>query len=508
VDAVRAEYAAFFDKVDAVTYRYDFVDRGKLSGNTDADLARLTRDAKVIFDNKHLVIETPIGAERPSEIASDEDTKIRVPFWLLLTIYSDPTGIIFPIPSLPDDSPNTAFVERVKSAFYRDVAKLLDQVPVKKNKKRRWAERKAEIIEHLHETLAIESGKYESVRAALVADAPADAVCNLCGSKVSRHFLCSPIADLGANTGNFTDWHLGNIKSTCLLCAISNFKVPAALQPAYSLVQSKRLVYLAVTTPNVTPPPDGERDPRVRFDDTSATSRKSILPFFDAEIHPKLVVRSLESLVTLNLIGALFLHNSTRSKGTRDTKGQKRWLKPIPQSSPFAVVGELNGRARHEIPALLKSMYGALNRSVILADPMMKVDIEVPFSCLVCVVAATRNKHHELKFKPFMVSNKARTIPVVLRGFHFFDAASRDTVIQIQDLTLALGKKVKDSMKISALASSPDELLEVMVNKGGANIEKVLNQLELAAGSDPIDKYLERMQELIRKYPLVREIWR
>jgi hypothetical protein len=496
-DAIHHEYAEFFDKLDEITYRYKFVDPDKLLGDTNKDVASLARDVAVTYKDKHLVIETPIGAMRPPEIAPDATTRICVPFWLLLTIYADSTGIIFPIPSQPDDSPNMAFIERVKNSFYRGVEKLLDQVP---STGRHWKEKKAEIVEHLLETLPIVDGKYEKVRAALVADALADVTCNLCGSNVSRHFLCSPEKDLGWSTSHYTDWHQGNIESVCVLCAISNFKVPRRLDGAYSLMKQKKLVYLSTTTPNIS-------GYQVRFDDAT---RKSVLPFFDAPIQPKLVISSLESLVTLNLIGALFLHASIHAACVEEKGTRELWLKPIVGTNPFAFFGEIGKRqSKREIVALLKAMHRALNRQCILVDPMMQVDIEIPFNSLTCIMGNTRGKHYELKYKPLLVGNKTGVLPLVCDGFHLVDVATLEAINQVQTLVRTLrGKGVSDSMKISALASSPADLVDVMTSIGGCNIETVLQQLQgLGNGEEPL-VYLTRLGNLVHKYPLVTELWR
>lgn len=496
-DALRFEYAAFFNKIDEITYRYEFIDPAKLSGDTDRDINDLALQSNVSFKNKRLVIHTPIGAVRPSEVDTDEQTHIRVPFWLLLTIHADATGIIFPIPSLPDDSPNTAFVQHAKGSFHRGVEKLLDQVP---STGRHWTKRKQEILEHLHETLVVADGKYESVRASLAASTVSDAVCNLCGSNVSPHFLCSPEKDLGWSTSHYTDWHQGNIGSACALCAISNFKVPPKLEAAYSLVKQKKFIYLSVTTPNI-------NEFRVRFENAT---RKSVLPFFDAPILPKLVISSLESLVTLNLIGALFLRAGINASCVEVEGTRELWLKPIDQSNPFNFVGEIGKRqSKRKVDALLRAMHEAFNRKATLLDPMMSVDIEIPFANLTCIMGNTQGKHYELKFKPMLVSNKNGTIAVVCDGYHLVDTATLDAIEQIHALIRTLrGKGVSDSMKISALASSPGDLIEVMTATGGCNIETTLQNLRSLASGESALVYLERLRDSIHRYPLVTELWR
>ncbi len=496
-EAVRHEYREFFDGLDEITYRYKFIDPSGLSGDANRDIARLCRDSVIALADRQLVIEVPIGATRPPDVPSDAATRMRIPFWLLLTIYADPTGIIFPVPSLPDDSPNLAFIECVKATFYRRVKKLLDQVP---GTARRWEAKKAEIIKHLDGTLAVHAGKYETVRAALAATTASGTECNLCGSQVSEDFVCSPESDLGWSTSHYTDWHQGNIESTCVLCAISNFKIPRALEPANKLVKQKKVVYLSVSTPNIS-------GYTVRFDDAS---RKSVLPFFDAAIKPKLVPSSLESLVTLNLLGALFLHASVRAARVETNGKGELWLKSAMRTSPFTFVGEIGKRqSKREVVALLSTMHAAFSRGVTLIDPMMQVAIEVPFASLTCIMGNTKGKHYELKFKPLQISNKTGTLPIVCDSFHLADAETLTAVGEVQSLVRTLrGKGVSDSMKVSALASSPADLVDVMTNVGGCNIETVLNHLAaLARGEEPLS-YLERVRTLIHKYPLVTELWR
>lgn len=234
------------------------------------------------------------------------------------------------------------------------------------------------------------------------------------------------------------------------------------------------------------------------------------MPFFDAPIHPKLVISSLESLVTLNLIGALFLHDSVHTASVVNNGTRELWLKPLRHTTPFTFVGEIGKRqSKREIAALLKSMQRTLNRAVTLLDPMMSVDIEIPFNNLTCIKGNTQGKHYELKFKPMLVSNKNGTIVVVCDGYHLVDLATLDAIEEIQALVRTLrGKGVSDPMKISALASSPSDLIEVMTAIGGCNIETTLQNLQtLANGETPLI-YLERLRDSIRKYPLVTELWR
>jgi len=69
-------------------------------------------------------------------------------------------------------------------------------------------------------------------------------------------------------------------------------------------------------------------------------------------------------------------------------------------------------------------------------------------------------------------------------------------------------KKATDARKLSALSSSPSELAQLMTEEGGCKIETVLRQLETLANGQNLLAYLERMQQSIRKYPLITELWR
>jgi len=495
VEALKNEYASVFQRLNEITYRYEFISPGQVSSNIQSDVDELCQKSNIILDDKRLRIETFIGAYSP--VAPGEQTHIKLPFWLLLTIHEDPTSIIFPVPSLPSELPNKAFVDRVKTSFRQKFTGLLNSVP---SAGKRWDQKKVDILNHLGDTVTIADGDFTSVQEARAALAPGE-VCGLCGSAVPEAFLCSPETDLGWNSGRYTDWHQGNIASTCLLCAISNFKVPPELQAAHKLVKQKKLVYFAITTPNTSD------DYENRLEGVPIAS---VLPFFEASIEPRLVISSLESLVTLNLIGALFLHSSVRLAEIRGDGERELWLQGIPGADPFTFVGEIGKRrSKREISSLLTAMYQVLSRPVTVIDPILKMGIEVPFHTLICIMGNAQGRHYELKFKPLAVSNKTGMLPVVCEGYHFINSESLEAIREVGALLQGLrAKGVTDRMKVAALASGPNEFVNLMIGIGGYNAETVLEQLaKLAPGQNPID-YLEDLSVRIHQNPLTFELWR
>ena len=216
----------------------------------------------------------------------NERTRIRLPFWTLLTLQEDPTSIVFPVPSLPTQASNRAFVARVRQGFSNRVEQVLQAVP---SSRHRWPEKLADLVAHIDDTLHIESGSFNQVRGAREPKAK-ETQCGLCASPIPETFLCLPIQDLGWSPSRYTDWHTGNVGQVCLMCAVSQFKVPPEFALAERLVKQRQLVYFAISTPHAT----GESL-------LETTPKEELLPFFSADIQPKLMIDSLESLVTLNL---------------------------------------------------------------------------------------------------------------------------------------------------------------------------------------------------------------
>ena len=492
-EALKAEYPSVFAKLKEITYCYQFVEPAHLTGNTQKDVKHLCQQSDVTLQDGRLRIETFIGAN--SMLLPGERTTIRLPFWMLLTLQEDPTSVIFPVPALPTGAPNTAFVDRVRQGFARRVESLLQTVP---GKGRGWAAKLADLLAHIDETFHIESGSFGRVQGAREPIAP-HARCALCGSPIPKTFVCLPVQDLGWNPGRYTDWHIGDAGSVCLLCAISHFKVPPEFAMAEKLVKQRQLVYFSISTPHAT----GESL-------LDSTPKADLLPFFSADIKPQLVISSLESLVTLNVIGALFLHSAIKAAEVQRDGERDLWLEQAIELSPFSFVGQVGkARSKRALPELLRRMRDALGRAVIITDPLMFIRVEVPFHTLVCVVGAKSGRHYELKFKPLLVSNEMGMLPIVHDGYHFIDQAAVSAIEEIQRfLARFRSPKAKDRMKVTAIAADPREFTTVMVELGGFNYETVHERLaELADGGDAYE-YLKHLQTLVMQYPIIRELWR
>jgi hypothetical protein len=416
VEALKVEYPSVFAKFKEITYCYQFVEPAHLTGNVQQDVKSLCKQSDVTLKDGRLRIETFIGAN--SMLLPGEQTTIRLPFWMLLTLQEDPTSVIFPVPRLPTGAPNTAFVDRVRQGFAQHVESLLQTVP---SRGRGWATKLTDVLTHIDDTIHIESGSFGRVQGAREPTA-SDAQCALCGSPIPKTFVCLPVQDLGWNPGRYTDWHIGDAGSVCLLCAISQFKVPPEFAMAEKLVKQRQLVYFSISTPHAT----GESL-------LDSTPKADLLPFFSADIKPRLVISSLESLVTLNLVGALFLHSAIKAAEVQREGERDLWLGQAIELSPFSFVGEVRkARSKRALPELLRHMRDALGRAVVITDPLMFIRVEVPFHTLACVVGAKSGRHYELKFKPLLVSNEMGTLPVVHDGYHFIGQAAVDAIEEVQ----------------------------------------------------------------------------
>jgi len=490
-EALKAEYPSVFAKFREMTYSYQFVQPTHLTRNTQKEVKSLCEQSTVALGDGKLCIETFIGAN--SMLLPGEQTTIRLPFWMLLTLQEDPTSVIFPVPKLPSEAPNMTFVNRVRQGFAQRVESLLQTVP---SKSRGWSSKLADVTAHIDDTIHIESGSFGTVQAAREPIA-ADAQCALCGSSIPETFVCSPMQELGWNPGRYTDWHIGDAASVCLLCAISNFRVPPEFAPAHKLVKQRQLVYFSTSTPHAV----GESL-------LDSTPKANLLPFFSADIEPKLEVSSLESLVTLNLVGALFLHSAVRTSEVRHDGERDLWLEQAPGLSPFSFVGQVAGaRGKRALPEFLCRMRDGFARAVIITDPLMFIRVEVPFHALACLVGTKSGRHYELKFKPLMVSNKIEILPIVHDGYHFVNQAAVSAIDEVQRfLRRFRSSKVSDRMKVMAISTDPSELTTLMVDLGGFNYDTVHERLaELANGGDAYE-YLNHLKALITRYPIIAEL--
>jgi hypothetical protein len=499
VEAMRAEYPDVFARFDAISYEYEFVDPATLTGDTVKDIETLCRRSKIYLDGRRLVIRTFIGATGPSWTPS-EKTTVRLPFWLLLTLREDPVSILLPVPTLHgaggQATDNPAFVSRVRDGFHRRVRDLLASVPVSATSQARWRFKVDEAMNGLDQTFhVVHTSSFDVATDARRVDGVlATESCSMCGSPVPKSFACSPVADLGASVSNYTDWHLGDADHACVLCAISHFKTPAALEPAKELIFQRKVVYFATSTPSARP----------------ASIPAASLPFFTAiGFRPKLEVRSLESLVTLNVVAALYLHDVVGQAVHYHNGDRDLWLERVFPTGPFSFVGEV-AKAQNKVglPAFLGELYESLNRPVTLLDPLVPMQVEVPVHALACLWGVSKGRHYQFKYKPLIVSNETGMLPVIWEGYHFID---RPALAAIETLRVFVETfkhpKVSHRMKLTALASGPHELIDLLVELGGFNYETVLERLARLAGSARVEDYLKHLRELVAQTPLITEIW-
>jgi hypothetical protein len=499
VEAIRAEYPDVFARFDAVSYEYDFTDPATLTGDTDKDIKTLCQQSQVTLDGRRLVIRTFVGAHGP-HWKQDQETKIRLPFWLLLTLREDPISILFPVPTLhgsdgkPADNPN--FANRVRQGFHRRLRDLLSSAKVGKSKLAKWSTRVDEIMANIDQTFHLihTTAFDDATNARSVDGASATATCSMCGSPVPESFICSPVTDMGFSKSNYTDWHLGDADHACALCAISHFKTPDVLEPARKLIFQRKAVYFTASTPSA----------------RESSEAPAKWPFFTATgFKPKLEIRSLESLVTLNVVAALYLHNALqRAVHYRDGE-RDLWLEATFPTGPFSFVGEVaKAKSKAGMPSFLERLYKSLNRSITLLDPLLPMQVEVPFHTLVCLWGVSKGRHYQFKYKPLIVSNEATTLPIVWEGYHFVD---RQTLAAIKRLRAFVDTfkhpEVSHRMKLTALASGPEEFVETLIQLGGFNYETVLDRLaRLSEGSDT-RSYLKQMRDLVVQTPLITEMW-
>ena len=461
VETMRAEYPGVFARFDAISYEYEFVDPAMLTGDTGKDIEAFCRRSKVYLDGRRLVIRTFIGATGPSWTPS-EKTTVRLPFWLLLTLREDPVSILLPVPTLYSTNgqatDNPIFVDRVRAGFDRRVRELLESVPVSATSQAKWRAKVDEVMKGLDQTFhVVHTNSFDVATDARRVDGIlATEPCSMCGSSVPKSFACSPVADLGASVSNYTDWHLGDADRACVLCAISHFKAPAALEPAKELIFQCKVVYFAVSTPSARP----------------ADIPAAGLPFFTASgFKPKLEVRSLESLVTLNVVAALYLHDVVRQAVHYHDGDRDLWLERVFPTGPFSFVGEI-AKAQNKVglPAFLRALYESLNRPITLLDPLVPMQVEVPIHALACLWGVSKGRHYQFKYKPLIVSNETGTLPVIWEGYHCIDRLTLANVETLRTFVETFKHpKVSHRMKLTALASSPDELIEFLVELGGFN---------------------------------------
>jgi hypothetical protein len=499
VEAMRAEYADVFARFDAVSYEYDFVDPAGLTGDVAKDIEALCQQSKVYLDGRRLVIRTFIGAYGP-HWKPGERSVVRLPFWLVLTLHEDPVSVLFPVPTLygsggePADNPT--FVGRVRDGFHRRVRDLLMSTNVSKAKRAKWDKQVDEVMAAIDDTFRITHTMAfdDATDARRVDETQATVSCSMCGSRVVESFACSPVRDLGASVSNYTDWHLGDADRACVLCAISQFKAPSVLEPAKKLVFQRKVVYFAASTPSAKK--SGE----------AAAER----PFFTAAgFKPQLEIRSLESLVTLNVVAALYLHNVLQEAVHYHDGERDLWLERAFLTDPFSFVGEVaKAKSKAGMPGFLKELHGSLNRRISLLDPLLPMEIEVPFHTLACLWGAEKGRHYELKYKPLIVSNETAGLPVIWEGYHFVDQEVLGAIETLQTFVDSFRHpEVSHRMKLTALVASPEEFIETLIQPGRFNYETVIERLAQLSGGADVQDYLRQMRDLVVQTPLVTEIW-
>ncbi len=497
VEALRAEFPNVFARFDAVSYQYEFVDPAMLTGDTDKDIAALCRRSEVrLVDNgRQLLIRSFIGATGHSW-PPDARTTVRLPFWLLLTLREDPTSILFPVPVRYDDpTGNQDFFNRVREGFQGRVRALLEDVPVSNSRRDNWLRRIDEIVDHIDDTFHLtHTRKFDqAVEARDTNKKVATEECALCGSLIPPEFACSPTSDLGWSPDKYTDWHIGDADQACLLCAISNFKIPPVLKPAKQLVFQRKLVYCATSTPGA----------------VGASAQGADLPFVDVSLTPKLDITSLESLITLNVIAALYLHNTLRQAVYHRDGERDLWLQSNFDTDPFTFIGEIAvARSKSHMTDFLAQLHKSLSRKIRLLDPLQPMQIEVPFHALACVWGTSKGRHFELKYKPLIVSNETASLPIIWEGYHFLDDATLKAIHQFEAFVRSFGsREVTHRMKLTALSESPQEFVATMIERGGYGYATILKRLQqLAKEEEPLE-YLLHMRHLLRQTPLVYELW-
>jgi hypothetical protein len=500
IEAIRAEYPDIFARYDAVSYQYEFVDPRNLTGDADKDTEALCRQSQVNLNGRHLEIRSFVGAYGP-HWQPGQKTKVKLPFWLLLTLHEDPVSILFPVPTLygSDGKPadNPAFVNRVRNAFLTKIRDLLERTRVTSGKQPKWNTRIDEIMAGMDDTFHIvhTTALDDATGARRLDVALATETCSMCGSPVPASFVCSPQSDLGANVSNYTDWHLGDADRACVLCAISHFKAPDALEPARKLIFQRKAIYFSTSTPSAQKVPD---------------MAQADTPFFKAsDFTPKLEIRSLESLVTLNIVSALYLHNTLQQAVHHHNGEPDLWLEATLSTDPFSFVGQIaKAKSKSGMPSFLVTLFENLNRPVILLDPLIPMKVEVPFHVLACLWGVSKGRHFQFKYKPLIVSNETGTLPIIWEGYHFVDRQTLSAIERLQAFVEAFKHpKVSHRMKLTALASGPEEFIEILIQLGGFGYGTILERLAQLSGSLDAMTYLQQMRKLIVQTPLITEIW-
>jgi hypothetical protein len=500
-EAIRGEFPDVFARFEAISYQYEFVDPAALTGDMEQNIESLSQRSKVcLTDDGRLVIRSFIGAAGPYW-SPDTKTKVELPFWLLLTLRTDPTSILFPVPVHYDDATSScAFVKQVKDGFYSRVQDLLEDVPVNKSKRGNWPNQMGSILNHLQDTFHIMStSQFDEMTEARATDEnKATEECAMCGSSITPEFACSPISDLGWSSGRYTDWHIGSADKTCLLCAISNFKVPEALKPAKQLPFKRELVYFALSTPGAQKV-DIERADLLFFSDS-----------LKSELKPKLNIASLESLVTLNVVAALYLHNALERTVCYRQDEPDLWLERELEAGPFTFAGKIaKRRNKSQMVDWLTLLYENLHRKVALLDPLLPMQVEIPFQTLVCTQGTWPGRYFDLKYKPLTVSNRTDSLPIVWEGYHLINENTLAAIQELQSFVKTFSsREVKHRVKLTALAESPQAFIDLMIEKGGYGYTTILERLDhLSEGGDPLE-YLLQMRDLLRRTPLINELWR
>jgi len=517
-EALRHEYASVFGKLDEITYRYEFADAQPISrdpNQIDADIALLCQQSNVSLIGRRLTIESFIGAYSP--VALNQHSRMRLPFWLLLVLHQDPTSIIFPMPVSPSGIGNQPFVDKVRAIFKAKLESVFPSNLAKAKAAKAWPKKRASLLKDVdRHTFRILNGSFETVQRA--GKTQGTITCALCGSTVHDDFACSPVKDLGFSEGNYTDWHNhGDLDSCCALCAVSNFEIPPAFAQARNLIGQRQLVYLAASTPGVV---------RTKNHLDGARQQTDVLPFFTAApIKPVLVPSSLESLVTLNVVAALFFESVSKLAEYRGLRGKGKkekidtrllWLEESTKISPFTFFGKI-GKVDVEPPAafnLLKNLLPLLSRHIWLHDPIISAEIEVPFQALICLTGVKNEKHFELKFKPLVVSNLSGNLPVIRDGFHFVDKGTLNAMEEIQSLVLKFRpidpiakKRWKDTWVVAAVRAGNEEFLQLMTGQGRFSIEQINKTFdELSTGGEP-HAYLKELRDQMSRYPIILEQW-
>jgi len=209
------------------------------------------------------------------------------------------------------------------------------------------------------------------------------------------------------------------------------------------------------------------------------------------------------------VVAALYLHDTLR-RAVHHRDGQPDlWLEETFPTGPFSFAGEVTAaRNKAQMPAFLAELFNSLNRPITVLDPLLPMQIEVPLHALACLWGVSKGRHYQLKYKPLIVSNETATLPVIWEGYHVID---RQTLAAIETLRQFVETfkhpKVRHRMKLTALASSPDEFIETLIQLGGFGYETILDRLDRLSGGADVESYLWQLRELVVQTPLITEMW-